>query len=176
MGEIKRLLFFPSRWLGLALFPFAGWFFSLCNSVLYGFVVKTVRFKHQLLRVQEFRLKPCPCNLFGGHAMVFEEAAGGEGRGSKDAHPSHFLAANQRAQTKIQPYGSADRQQRTDKLPGRKSEKDGLLIIPDFLWYFYFYIASLLSWPYSPNNSLTIRSLIRTAPTKTSKLKINSPT
>ena len=108
--------------------------------------------------------------------MVFEEAAGGEGRSPKDAHPSHFFAANQRAQTKIQPYGSADRQQRTDKLSGGKSKKDRLLIIPDFLWYFYFYIASLLSWPYSPNNSLTIRSLIRTAPTKTSKLKINSPT
>lgn len=77
--------------------------------------------------------------------MVFEEAAGGEGRSPKDAHPSHFLAANQRTQSKVQPYGSADRQQRTDKLPGGESEKDGLLIIPDFLWYFYFYIASLLS-------------------------------
>ena len=76
--------------------------------------------------------------------MVFEEAAGGEGRSPKDAHPSHFLAANQRTQSKVQPYGSADRQQRTDKLPGGESEKDGLLIIPDFLWYFYFDIASLL--------------------------------
>ena len=173
---MKRLLFFPSRWLRPAAFPFAGRLFALCDGVLYGFVVKAVGFEHQLLRVQEFRLKPCPRHLFGSHAMVFEEAAGGEGRGSEDAHPAHFLAANQRAQTKIQPYGSADRQQRTDKLPGGEPEKDGLLIIPDFLWYFYFYIASLLSRPYRPNNSLTIRSLIRTAPTKTKRLKMSSPT
>ena len=176
MGEIKRLLSFPSRWLGLALFPFAGRLFTLCDGVLHSFVVKAVRFEHQLLRVQEFRLKPCPRHLFGSHAVVFEKAAGRERCGSKNAHPAHFLAADQRAQTEVQPYGSADSQQRTDKLPGGEPKKDGLLIIPDFLWYFYFYIASLLSRPYRPNNSLTIRSLIRTAPTKTKRLKMSSPT
>ena len=176
MGEIKRLLSFPSRWLGLALFPFAGRLFALCDGVLYGFVVEAVGFKDQLLRIQEFRLEPCPRHLFSSHTMVFEKAASGEGRGSQDADPAYFLAASQRTQAKIQPDCHTYGQQRTDKLPGGKPEKDGLLIIPDFLWYFNFYIASLLSRLYSPNNSLTIRSLIRTAPTKTKRLKMSSPT
>ena len=68
--------------------------------------------------------------------MVFEKSAGGERRGSEDADPAHFLAAHQRAQAKIQPYGSADRQQGTEELPGGKPEKDGLLIIPDFFGTF----------------------------------------
>lgn len=70
--------------------------------------------------------------------MVFKEPAGSKRCGSEDADPAYFLAAHQRAQTKIQTDCYADRKQRTDKLPGRKSKKDGLLIIPDFLWYFYF--------------------------------------
>lgn len=113
------LLSFPSRWLWLALFPFVGRLFALCDGVLYGFVVKAVGFEHQLFRVQEFRLKPCPRHLFGSHAMVFEEAAGGEGRSPKDAHPADFFAANQRAQTKIQTNCYPYSQQGTDKLPGR---------------------------------------------------------
>ena len=108
--------------------------------------------------------------------MVLEKATGCKRRSSEDADPANFFAANQRAQTKIQTDCHAYRQQRTDKLPGGESKKDGLLIVPDFLWYFYFYIASLLLWPYSPNNSLTILSLIRTAPTKTKRLKMSSPT
>ena len=108
--------------------------------------------------------------------MVLKEAAGSEWGCSKNAHPANFFAANQRAQTKIQTDCYPYCKQGTDKLSGGKPEKDGLLIIPDFLWYFYFYIASLLSRPYRPNNSLTIRSLIRTAPTKTKRLKMSSPT
>jgi len=76
--------------------------------------------------------------------MVFEKAAGRKGRGSEDAHPAHFLAADQRAQAEVQPNRRAYGQQGADKLPGGEPEKDGFLIIPDFLWYFYFYIASLL--------------------------------
>ena len=73
--------------------------------------------------------------MFGGHPMVLKEAAGSEWSCSKNAHPANFFATNQRAQTKIQtatPYCK----QGTDKLSGGKSKKDGLLIIPDFLWYF----------------------------------------
>ena len=114
--------------------------------------------------------------MFGGNPMVLKEAAGSEWSCSKNAHPANFFATNQRAQTKIQTDCYPYCKQGTDKLPGGKSKKDGLLIIPDFLWYFYFYIASLLSRPYRPNNSLTIRSLIRTAPTKTKRLKMSSPT
>lgn len=76
--------------------------------------------------------------------MVFEKAAGRKGRGSENAHPAYFFAANQRAQTEIESNRHAYSQQGTDKLPGGEAEKDRLLIIPDFLWYFYFDIASLL--------------------------------
>lgn len=114
--------------------------------------------------------------MFGSHPMVFKKTAGSKGGGSKNADPANFFVADQRAQTKIQTDCHPYCKQGTDKLSGRKSKKDGLLIIPDFLWYFYFYIASLLSRPYRPNNSLTIRSLIRTAPTKTKRLKMSSPT
>ena len=76
--------------------------------------------------------------------MIFEKSAGRKGGGSENAHPADFFAANQRAQTKIQTDCHAYSQQGTDKLPGGKPKKDGLLIIPDFLWYFYFDIASLL--------------------------------
>ena len=76
--------------------------------------------------------------------MVLKEAAGSKGGGSEDADPAYFLAAHQRAQTKIQTDCYPYCKQGTDKLRGGKSKKDGLLIIPDFLWYFYFYIASLL--------------------------------
>ena len=108
--------------------------------------------------------------------MVFKKPASSEWGCSKNAHPADFFAADQRSQTKIQTDCYPYCKQGTDKLPGGKSKKDGLLIIPDFLWHFYFYIASLLLWPYSPNNSLTILSLIRTAPTKTKRLKMSSPT
>ena len=108
------------------------------DSALHGVIVKAVGFKHQLLRVQKFRLKPRPCRLFSSHAMVFEKAAGREGRGPGDAHPAHFLAADQRAQAEVQPNRHAYGQQGADKLPGGEPEKDRLLIIPNFFWYFYF--------------------------------------
>ena len=108
------------------------------DSVLHGFIVEAVGFEHQLLRIQKFRFEPCPRQLFGGHAVVFEKAAGCKGRGSEDAHPAHFLVSNQRAQAEIQSHRHANSQQGTDKLPGGEPEKDGLLVIPDFLWYFYF--------------------------------------
>ena len=132
------LLFFSSRWLGLAAFPFAGRLFPLRDGILHGFVVEAVGFEHQFFRVQKFRLKPRQCCLFGSHAVVFEKAAGCKGRGSEDAHPAYFFAANQRAQAEIESNRHAYSQQGTDKLPGGEAEKDRLLIIPDFLWYFYF--------------------------------------
>ena len=138
MGEIKRLLFFPSRWLRLAVFLLAGRLLALCDGVLHSFIVEAVGFEHQLFRVQEFRLKPCPCRLFGRHAMIFEEAASREGSGSKDAHPAHICAADKWAQAEIDADCHAHSQQGTDKLPDGESKKDGLLIIPDFLWYFNF--------------------------------------
>ena len=82
------LLFFPSRWLGLAVFAPVGRFLSLGDGVLQRLAVKTVGFEHQPFRVQKFRLKPGPGQLFRRHAMVFEKSAGREGRGSKDAHSS----------------------------------------------------------------------------------------
>ena len=106
--------------------------------------------------------------------MIFEKAAGRKGRGPKNAYPAYFLVSDQRPQPKIQPHCGSYGQQGTEQLPEIQSKKDGFLIVPDFLWYLYFYGFSLLSVNYNPNNSLTIRSLILTAPTKTNKLKITS--
>ena len=122
----------------------AGRFLPLGDGGLQGLAVKAVGFGYQPFGAQKFRLEPGPCQLFRRHAMVFEKTAGCEGRGSKDAHPAHFLTAHQWAQAEIQPYGSPHRQQGTNKLPDGKPEKDGLLVVPDFLWYFYLDIASLL--------------------------------
>lgn len=162
--------------LRLEVFLSAARLFSLRYGFLHRFIVEAIGSEYQLLGIQEFRLQPSPRQLFGCHAVVFEKAAGCKGSGPENAHPADFLAADQRTQAKVQSNRHAYSQQRTDELPGREPEEDGLLIIPDFLWYFYFYIASLLSRPYRPNNSLTIRSLIRTAPTKTKRLKMSSPT
>ena len=60
--------------------------------------------------------------------MVLKEAAGSEWSCSKNAHPTNFFAANQRAQTKIQTDCYPYCKQGTDKLSGGKSKKDGLLI------------------------------------------------
>lgn len=76
--------------------------------------------------------------------MVFKEPASGKWGCSKNAHPANFIAADQRVQTKVQTDCYPYCKQGTDKLADGKPKKDGLLIIPDFLWYFYFYIASLL--------------------------------
>ena len=172
MGEIQRLWFLPSRWLGFSVFP---WFLPLGNGVFHSFIVEAVGFKDQLLRIQEFRLKPCPCNLFCSHAMVFEKSASCKGYGSKDAHPAHFLAPHKGAQSKVDAHRYTHRQKGAEKLPGGEAEKDGLLVIPYFLWHFYFYNASLLP-AHRPKISFTMRSLIRTAPTRTSRLKTSSPT
>ena len=125
-------------------FPLSGRLFTLGDGVLHGVKVETVGFEHQFFRIQKFRLKPRPCCLFSSHAMIFEKSAGRKGGGSENAHPADFFAANQRAQTEIESNRHAYSQQGTDKLPGGEAEKNRFLIVPDFFWYFYFYIASLL--------------------------------
>ena len=120
------------------IFPLAGRLFPLCDSVLHGVKVEAVGFEHQLFWIQEFRLEPRPSQLFCCHPVVFEKSAGSEGRGSEDAHPAHFFAAHQWAQAEIDADCHAYGQQGADKLPGGEPEKDGLLIVSDFLWYFYF--------------------------------------
>lgn len=133
-----RLRFFLSRWLGISAFPLAGKLLSFSDGVLHGVEVEIVGFKHQLFGIEKFRLEPGPSRLFGGHAVVFEKAAGCKGSGPENAHPAHFLAADQRTQAEVQSNRHAYSQQRTDELPGREPEEDGLLIIPDFLWHFDF--------------------------------------
>ena len=114
-------------------------------------------------------------SFFRSHAMVLEKAAGGKGRSPKDAHPAHFLAPHKGAQAEVDAHRYAHRQKGAEELPGGQAEKDGLLVIPYFLWHFYFYNASLLP-AHRPKISFTMRSLIRTAPTRTSRLKMSSPT
>ena len=68
-----RLLFFPSRWLGIAAFPFAGRLFPLCDGVLHGFIVEAVGFENQLLGREVYV-------RFGGEvwkpAVVMRQGAG----------------------------------------------------------------------------------------------------
>ncbi len=83
--------------LGSAVFALVRRLFALRNGFLHCLVVEAVGLEHQLLRVQELRLKPDPGQLFRSHAMVLEKAAGGKGRSPKDAHPAHFLAPDKGA-------------------------------------------------------------------------------
>ena len=95
------ITFFQSV-LRLEVFLSAARLFSFSDGVLHGVEVETVGFKHQLFGIEKFRLEPGPSRLFGGHAVVFEKAAGCKGSGPENAHPAYFLAADQRAQAEVQ--------------------------------------------------------------------------
>ena len=111
----------------------------------HGFVVVTVGLEHKAFRAENFRLEPRPKHLFGGHAVVGEEPAGGKGCGAQDAHPADFFGADIRLQGKVDAYCNTDRQHRANKLPGVQPEKDVLVVVPDFFRYFDFYTAFLPS-------------------------------
>ena len=112
---------------------------------LHGFVVVTVGLEHKAFRAEDFRLEPRPQHLFGGHAVVGEEPAGGKRCSAQDAHPANFLGANIRLQGKIDADSHADRQHRANKLPGVQPEKDVFVVVTDFFRYFNFYTAFLPS-------------------------------
>ena len=113
-------------------------FHARTNGGLHGFVVIAVGFEHEFLGAEDFRLEPCPKHLFGGHAVVGEKAAGGKGRGTKNAHPADFFGSDIRLQGKVDAHCHADRQHRADKLPGVQSEKDVFVVVADFFRYFDF--------------------------------------
>ena len=112
---------------------------------LHGFGVVTVGLEHKAFRAEDFRLEPRPKHLFGGHAVIGEEPAGGKRRSAQDAHPADFFCANIRLQGKVDAHCHADRQHRADKLPGVQPEKDIFMVVSDFLRYFDFYKAFPLS-------------------------------
>ena len=112
---------------------------------LHGFVVVAVGLERKALWTEDFRLEPSPKHLFGGHAVVGKEPAGGKRCGAQDAHPADFLGADIRLQGKVDAHCHADRQHRADKLPGVQPEKDVFVVIADFLRYFDFYKAFPLS-------------------------------
>ena len=111
---------------------------ACANGGLYGFVVIAVGFEHKALRAEDFRLEPSPKHLFGGHAVVGEEPAGGKGCGTQNAHPADFFGADIRLQGKVNAYCNTDRQHRADELPGVQAEKDVFMVVADFFRYFDF--------------------------------------
>lgn len=113
-------------------------FHARTNGGLHGFVVVAVGFEHEFLRAEDFRLEPSPKHLFGGHAVIGEEPAGGKGCRTQDAHPADFLGANIRLQGKVNAYCNTDRQHRANKLPGVQAEKDVFMVVADFFRYFDF--------------------------------------
>ena len=119
--------------------------YARANGGLHGFVVVAVGFEHEFLRAEDFRLEPCPKHLFGGHAVVGEKAAGGKGRGTKNAHPADFFGSDIRLQGKVDAHRHANGQHRANKLPGVQPEKDIFVVVADFFRYFDFYIAFPLS-------------------------------
>ena len=105
---------------------------------LHSFVIVAVRLEHKAFRAEDFRLEPRPKHLFGGHAVVGEEPAGGKGCGTQNAHPADFFGADIRLQGKVNAHCHADRQHRTDELPGVQPEKDIFVIVADFFRNFDF--------------------------------------
>ena len=146
---------------------------ACANGGLYGFVVVAVGFEHKAFRAEDFRLEPRPKHLFGGHAVVGEEPAGGKGCGAQDAHPADFFGADIRLQGKVDADSHADRQHRADKLSRVQPEKDIFMVVAYFFRYFDFDKATPL---YNPIISLTMRSQPLIAPTSTSRLNASSPT
>lgn len=118
-------------------------FHARADGGLHGFVIVAVGFEHKLFRAEDFRFEPRPKHLFGGHAVVCKEPAGGKGCGTQNAHPANFFGADIRLQGKVDAYCHADRQHRADKLPGVQPEKDVFVVVADFFWYFDFYSRHL---------------------------------
>ena len=117
--------------------------YARTDGGLHGFVVVAVGFEHKAFRAEDFRLEPRPKHLFGGHAVVGEEPAGGKWCGTQNAHPADFFGADIRLQGKVNANRYADGQHRADKLPGVQPEKDIFMVVADFFWYFDFYSRHL---------------------------------
>ena len=112
--------------------------YARTDGGLHGFVVVTVGLEHKAFRAEDFRLEPRQQHLFGGHAVIGEEPAGGKRRGAQNAHPADFFCADIRLQGKVNAYCNADRQRRADKLPRVQPEEDILMVVADFFRYFDF--------------------------------------
>ena len=76
---------------------------------------------------------------FQGHAVVRKESTKGKGERRQDANPANFAASNDISQAKINTYSHDYGQQSEQELTQRKSEKQALLIVPDFLIDAHFY-------------------------------------
>ena len=120
-------------------------FHARADGGLHGFVIVAVRLEHKAFRAENFRFKPCPQHLFGGHTVVGEKAAGGKWCGTQDTHPADFFCADIRLQGKVNAHRYADRQHRADELPCIQPEKDVFVVVADFFRYFDFYTAFLPS-------------------------------
>ena len=119
--------------------------YARTDGGLHGFVVVTVGLEHKAFRAEDFRLEPRPQHLFGGHAVIGEEPAGGKGCGTQNAHPADFFGADIRLQGKIDADSHRHSQHRADELPRIQPEKDVFVVVADFFRYFDFYKAFPLS-------------------------------
>ena len=108
-------------------------------------IIIGVGLEHKALGAENFGFHPRPKYLFGGHAVVGEEPAGGKGCGTQNAHPADFFGADIRLQGKVNAYCNTDRQHRADELPRIQPEKDIFVVVADFFRYFDFDTAFLLS-------------------------------
>ena len=113
-------------------------FGARANGGLQCGVIISVGLEHKALGAENFGFHPRPKYLFGGHAVVSKESAGGKGRSAQDAHPADFLGADIRLQGKVDAYCHADRQHRANKLPRIQPEKDVFVVVAYFFRYFDF--------------------------------------
>lgn len=125
-----------------------GWLFLLFTLLHAGFqnvIVQRGRFKAEFSRFQHLRAQPRPDELLRRHAVVGEEAQGGEGGRAQDAHPGHGFRADIGFQQKVQPHGHDYRQGRKNELPQGQPEKHTLCVIANFTVDLDFYDKSFLS-------------------------------
>lgn len=119
--------------------------YARTDGGLHGFVVVTVGLEHEAFRAEDFRFEPRPKHLFGGHAVVGKEPAGGKRCGAQDAHPADFFGSDIRLQGKVDAHRHANGQYRANKLPCVQPEKDVFVVVADFFLYFDFDKAFPLS-------------------------------
>ena len=85
---------------------------------------------------EKFRLDHSPQKLLQGHAVVVEETGQGYRGGGQDTHPACRLFSDDRPQAQVNAGGRSHGDHSAKKLPSGQAEKDGLLVLADFLGNF----------------------------------------
>lgn len=93
---------------------------------------------------ENFGLDKSPCKLLQRHAVVVEKARQGNGGGGEDTEPACRFLTGGGTETEVYAYGQPHANGGAEKLTGRQTEKDCLLVLSDFFWDFNFYNCSPL--------------------------------